>query len=39
MSVHAESRSAEMEWIEKDNPTWRGLYNESNETGFPLSRE
>ena len=33
------NRTRKIEWIEKDHPSWRGLSNESDETGFPLSRE
>ena len=27
-------RARKIEWIEKGHPTWRGLYNDSDETGW-----
>ena len=38
-AVRKWNRAGKIAWIEKDHPNWRGLYNESDETGFPLSRE
>ena len=33
------NRAWKIELIEKSNPTWRDLYDEIDESGFPLSRE
>ena len=33
-AVRQWNRARKIEWIEKGHPTWKGLYNESDETGW-----